>query len=286
MNTNIPLEQKIMMTFANMLTNSLQSLIPINPKQQYYTYDNKEIIESYIKSILKNDDPSDKILFTALDYWIDTGEFLTIEQLTDLGISNHLCHCPGRIINVSINHDLNDQKLTFEQLMREYMKFFITEYADFPSCPDNKFCFEYYSQEKKFPLPDQLENYMRNFVSYIRDPLNMGCVSVHKPTQNLEKFKSYKFCDIERKFYHLNCLPFEGKLVKEKRMKNIILDYLRKNDENNCCLCMSSLNSDDKCFILPCNHIYHSDESEECMGLTKWLKTNDKCPTCRAEIII
>lgn len=277
-----PTEQNII----NILTNIFShSIIPINPREQYYTNDNKQIIEEYVKSIIKNE-PSDKILYKVMNHWIDTGNFLSIEELTNIGIDNHLCHCPGRSINVSLTHQLEEKKLTFDQLCKEYMKFFIVEYGDFPSCPDNKLCFEYYSQEKKFPLPQELEIYARNMIAYLRDPLNMTCETVHKPTKNLEKLQSFKFCDIERKIYRLNCLPFEGKLIKEKYLKNIILDYLRNKNEQSCCLCMNPLNSYDKCFILPCSHIYHSDENDECGGLTKWLKENDKCPTCRSEIII
>ena len=48
-----------------------------------------------------------------MDHWIDTGDFLTVDKLTDIGMTSYLCHCPGRIVNVSSTFDLDDKKLTF-----------------------------------------------------------------------------------------------------------------------------------------------------------------------------
>jgi hypothetical protein len=284
-------ESKMFMALMNGLFNAPSLDTPLLPQsfnpfafllpqqfnnEQYYTPDNKEIIESHLRTIVKTN-PLDTLLYKTMDEWIRTGNFISLDDLINIGMTEYLCHCPSRIIGYDPN---------FNQLCKDFMKFFIVEYGDFPQCFDQKFSFQYYQQEKKFALPDQLETYMRNFVSHMRDPLNTGCESKHKPTKNLEKLKSYKLADIERKIYHLNCLPFEGKMTKEKPVKNIILNYLRKEDEKECCLCQSVIKSGDKCFILPCSHIYHADESEDCGGLTKWLSGCDTCCICRAEIKI
>ena len=129
-----------------------------------------------------------------------------------------------------------------------------------------KFGFEYYQQEHKFPLPNQLQEYMTNYVSMIRDPLNYRCEHKSKPTENLDKMKSFKYCDIERKLYRLNSLPFEGKEIKDKVIKNIIFNKFK---------------DDDICFMLKCSHVFHAEESEDCGGLRTWLKDTNTCPTCR-----
>jgi len=263
-------------TFTNLLTNSLpnNNLTNLFDEKEYDTLENKEIIETHVRSILKTD-PSDAILYRTLKEWVLNNKFLSLDDYVQIGITEYLCHCPYNIMGYHSN---------FNELCKEFMKVFIVEYGDFPGCLDMKMSFQYYQQEKKFALPNELENYMRNLVSHMRDPLNTGCESKHKPTKEIEKFKSYKYSDIERKIYKLNSLPFEGKKVKNKKIKNIILNYLRKENEENCCLCMEPLKADEKCFNLKCSHIFHSDQNDDCGGLLQWMKSTDQCPICRANI--
>jgi hypothetical protein len=272
------MDNEIKNAFTEVFMNLLTSFSQINPNQfdpeQYSTPENKEIIENHVRSVIKAD-PSDDILYRTLKEWVTNGKFLSIDDYVNIGMNEHLCHCPYNIMGYHSN---------FMELCREFMKFFIIEYGDFPQCLDMKMSFQYYQQEKKFALPDELKAYMIKLVSHLRDPLNTGCESKHKPTKDLEKFKSYRFSDLERKKYKLNCLPFEGKLVKNKIIKNIILNYLRKENDENCCLCMEPIKATDKCFNLKCSHFYHSDKSDDCGGLLQWMQSTDECPICRSKI--
>jgi hypothetical protein len=259
----------------NVLTSSQNLENLLNPNSQYYTQENAEIVQSYLKTFVKSDQILEELTKIVINHWVQTGKFYTLEELVNVSMTDYKCHCPERTMGI-------DYK---EELCREFMKFFIVEFGDFPQCIDMKFSFEYYQQEHKFPLPNQLQEYMTNYVSMIRDPLNYRCDIKNKPTENLEKLKNFKYCDIERKLYKLNCLPFEGKNIKEKKIKNIILNKCRSERET-CSLCFNKFNDNDMCFMLKCSHIFHSEESEDCGGLRKWLSQNSTCPTCRMKVIV
>lgn len=252
-------------TLFQLVSNILQQSFS-SPYDQYYTDENKEIITSYLKSFIKNE-PLDTLLVSVLHHWIDTGNFYTLEELVEVAMTEHKCFCPENILGSSYN----------DEICRQFMKFFLVEYGDYPQCPDMKFSFQYYQQEHKFPLPDELQNYMRNFIEMARDPLHFRCEKKHNPTENLDKLKSFKYSTIEHKIYKLNCLPFKRKI------KNIILNYI-KTESNDCSMCLNKIKNDDKCFYLNCKHIFHSDESEDCGGLFKWLEQDDKCPICRRTV--
>jgi hypothetical protein len=257
----------------NVLSSSenLESLL--NQNDQYYTQENVDIVHSYLKTFIKSDEILEELTKIVINHWVQTGQFYTLEELVNISMTDYKCHCPERTMGI-------DYK---EELCRDFMKFFIVEFGDFPRCPDSKFSFEYYQQEHKFPLPNQLQEYMTNYVSMMRDPLNYRCEKKSRPTENLDKMKSFKYCDIERKLYRLNSLPFEGKIVKDKKIKNIILNKCRK-DREDCSLCFNQFKDEDQCFMLKCSHIFHAEESEDCGGLRKWLKDADNCPVCRMKV--
>lgn len=251
----------ILNIFSNILEQSMTS-----PYSQYYTIENKEIITSYLKSFVKNE-PLDSLLISVLHHWIDTGNFYTLDELVNIAMDEHKCFCPQNILGSAYT----------DELCRQFMKFFIVEYADYPQCPDMKLSFQYYQQEHKFPLPEEMKNYAINIVGMATDPLHFGCEKKQRPTENLEKLKSYKYCNIESYIYKLNHF--------NKSIRNIVLGYIHNESKyEDCCMCLNKFKKDDKCFYLKCKHIFHANESEDCGGLRKWLETNDSCPICRKQV--
>ena len=64
-------------------------------------------------------------------------------------------------------------------------------------------------------------------------------------------------------------------LLEESKIND---EYLMKNENNNCAICLENYKNEDKISYLPCFHSYHS----KC--IKKWLKCSKKCPLCKKEV--
>lgn len=112
---------------------------------------------------------------------------------------------------------------------------------------------EFYKQEKRMANEDEIFEYINNLRRINEDPERYyQDTKMHLPTQNLSLLTPQKSCK-----------------------------------DDNCGLCLEEIKEGEECFILPCNHIFHSDE-EKCLNTTvkKWLSENKSCPMCKQEVII
>ena len=58
---------------------------------------------------------------------------------------------------------------------------------------------------------------------------------------------------------------------------------LEKKIDQDCCMCQEGLLKDQMIITLPCMHSFHS-QSEECIGIEKWLETSTSCPLCKKDV--
>lgn len=49
-------------------------------------------------------------------------------------------------------------------------------------------------------------------------------------------------------------------------------------DKNECMICMSSFELNEKVKIMPCTHFFHTD------CIKKWFEANDTCPICKSRV--
>jgi hypothetical protein len=66
----------------------------------------------------------------------------------------------------------------------------------------------------------------------------------------------------------------------EKITKRNLKDYIVKENEEVCSICIENMKTDHKLKILKCNHYFH----EKC--IMEWLKNSEVCPLCRCSDII
>lgn len=123
-----------------------------------------------------------------------------------------------------------------------------------PECYYIQHTINYYNQEHRYPSIEELSDYLGNIHRMMNDPDGYYQETKHTtPTPNLNSL-SPKECD---------------------------------KDECNCGLCFDEIKKGEPCYILPCNHTFHSDK-EKCIDATivDWLKDNRTCPICKQEVII
>jgi hypothetical protein len=68
-------------------------------------------------------------------------------------------------------------------------------------------------------------------------------------------------------------------MVMNILIKEIDKDEIVDKINNMCSICLEEYIDDRKMSRLKCDHIYH----KEC--IMKWIKNNNECPLCRAEVI-
>ena len=123
-----------------------------------------------------------------------------------------------------------------------------------PECYYIQHSINYYNQEQRYPSLEELSNYLGNIHRMMNDPEGYYQDTKHAtPTPNL-RLLTPKECD---------------------------------KDDCNCGLCFDEISKGEQCYILPCNHVFHSD-NEKCIDATivEWLKNNRTCPICKQEVII
>lgn len=121
------------------------------------------------------------------------------------------------------------------------------------SCQQVLLYLEYFRQEHRIPRYEELIEYLTNLRNISSDPERFHQENKMKiPTPNLD-------------------------LLQPKECKK----------EDNCGLCFETIPEGEKCYTLPCNHVFHSDQ-EKCLSTTvkKWLSQNKCCPICKSEVIL
>ena len=121
-----------------------------------------------------------------------------------------------------------------------------------PDCLYIQHAIHYTNQEHREPTIDELNMYILNTIRINEDPESYYHETKQStPTPNLSSLKQ-NVCDA---------------------------DY-------NCGLCFENL-KDEACYVLPCNHVFHSDK-EKCIDATvlDWLKNNRTCPVCKQEVVL
>jgi hypothetical protein len=58
---------------------------------------------------------------------------------------------------------------------------------------------------------------------------------------------------------------------------------LEKKIDQDCCMCQEGLLEQQMIITLPCMHSFHS-QSEQCIGIEKWLETSTSCPLCKKQV--
>ncbi len=121
-----------------------------------------------------------------------------------------------------------------------------------PECYYIQHTIHYYNQEHRYPTLEELSNYMGNINRMMNDPEAYYQETKHTtPTPNLSLLLPTK-CD---------------------------------KDDSNCGLCFDEIKKEEDCYVLPCNHVFHS-EKEKCIDATilDWLKNNRTCPICKQDV--
>ena len=99
------------------LSQNLESSLNQNGNSQYYTQENADIVNSHLKTFIKNE-VLEELTKIVIDHWVQTGKFYTLDELVNISMTDYKCHCPERTMGI-------DYK---EELCREFMKFFLVEY--------------------------------------------------------------------------------------------------------------------------------------------------------------
>ena len=53
-----------------------------------------------------------------------------------------------------------------------------------------------------------------------------------------------------------------------------------------CTLCQDEIKGSTMYCLSPCSHCFHSEDCMDGDTVVKWLRTSDKCPTCRTRVVI
>jgi len=77
--------------------------------------------------------------------------------------------------------------------------------------------------------------------------------------------------------------PASEKLIDSVHKIKMNSRYTKLNDKNEmeyptCHICLVETAKDEDCFVLPCEHVFHSGCIEQ------WLKLHNNCPVCRSEL--
>jgi hypothetical protein len=73
--------------------------------------------------------------------------------------------------------------------------------------------------------------------------------------------------------------PIRPTPVDKKRLKKITKNYiLPESLKDPCCICLSSLQANERVRCLACTHLFHI----QCID--NWFKRNNKCPLCRKNV--
>lgn len=109
----------------------------------------------------------------------------------------------------------------------------------------------FYMQENRYPDMSELRTYILNLSRMVINPEQYHSDNkVKVSTKNLDKL-----------------VPVEI------------------TQEGDCCICTEPVQKGTNGYILPCNHIFHSNEGDCIEGtIIKWLSENNKCPMCKTEV--
>lgn len=64
------------------------------------------------------------------------------------------------------------------------------------------------------------------------------------------------------------------------------LEYKTDKETNRkfCSLCQEAIANSSIVMELPCGHIFHANESADCVGLRRWVLENTTCPNCKRNV--
>lgn len=81
-------------------------------------------------------------------------------------------------------------------------------------------------------------------------------------------------------FIILNMISNRPQSPPPQVIVKINLKQIHCNKEDECCICLDSINDKTKIYNLNCEHLFHPD------CIDKWVNINNTCPLCRIEIMI
>jgi len=119
---------------------------------------------------------------------------------------------------------------------------------------------------------------------YIQHAINYQNQEHREPT--IEELNEY-ILNINRMYEDPEAYYHETKQSTPTPNLSSLEQTVCAKDDCNCGLCFEDIKKDEVCYVLPCNHVFHSDK-EKCIDATvlDWLKNNRTCPICKQEVVL
>lgn len=132
------------------------------------------------------------------------------------------------------------------------------EYGIIAHCRLVYFCYNYLQFEQRYPTDNEIHDEL--VVQYEQNSVTNDSAVTQLMNQDIEEYWN-------RKTSNIDCSLLKKEVAQEEK--------------NPCCICQELIEDGQVLIRLPCNHIFHSESNENCMGIEPWLKKVASCPLCK-----